>query len=161
MPIRRLVSDDARALSEFFAAVNADADTVRLFHPHPFTSEQAARVCDSRRRDRYFAAWDGDAVVGYSMLRGWEEGYDVPSFGVCVHPRRRGAGLGGELTRHAVEQCRALGVPALRLTVYKENGRAAQLYRTLGFELRELDETRLVGLLSLTAATTSSPLVRE
>jgi len=149
MPIRRLTAADAPALAEFFAALNADAETVRLFHPHPFTAEEADRVCDASRRDLYFAAWDGDEVVGYSMLRGWEEGYEVPSFGVCVHPQRRGTGLGGELTRHAVEHCRALGVQTMRLTVFKENRRAAQLYRNLGFELRELDEERFVGLLSL------------
>jgi ribosomal protein S18 acetylase RimI-like enzyme len=151
-PIRRLVPADAPALTEFFAAVNADADTVRLFHPHPFTRDEAIRVCDAARRDLYFAAWDGDAIVGYSMLRGWEEGYAVPSFGVCVHPQRRGTGLGSELTRHAVEQCRALGAPSLRLTVYKENRRAAQLYRNLGFELSDLDDARFVGLLPLAAA---------
>jgi ribosomal protein S18 acetylase RimI-like enzyme len=56
------------------------------------------------------------------------------------------------MTRHAVEQCRSLGVRTLRLTVYKTNCRAAQLYRDLGFDLRELDDERFVGLLHLAAA---------
>jgi ribosomal protein S18 acetylase RimI-like enzyme len=152
MTIRRLTSDDVAALAEFFAAVDADAEAVRFFHPHPFTADEASRVCDPARRDLYFAAWDGDTIIGYSMLRGWEEGYEVPSFGVCVRPQRRGTGVGREMTRHAVGQCRSLGVRTLRLTVYKTNCRAAQLYRDLGFDLRELDDERFVGLLHLAAA---------
>ena len=37
------------------------------------------------------------------MLRGWDEGYDIPSFGVCVRPDVRGRGIARRLLSDALE----------------------------------------------------------
>ncbi len=67
----------------------------RWFHPHPLTAVEAARPCAYDGRDLYYAAVTGDAVVAYGLLRGWDEGYAVPSLGIAVHPAARGLGLRG------------------------------------------------------------------
>ena len=94
--IRSLTSADGAALAEFFAAVAADAEAARFFHPHPLTRAFAVELCGraSTCRDRYFALWYGGRIAGYGMLRGWDEGFVVPSFGACVHPELRDAGIG-------------------------------------------------------------------
>jgi ribosomal protein S18 acetylase RimI-like enzyme len=68
------------------------------------------------------------------MLRGWDEGFDVPSFGVLVDHRTQGQGLGRRMTEFAIAEARRLGSRRVRLTVNESNQAAVHLYRSLGFE---------------------------
>jgi GNAT superfamily N-acetyltransferase len=154
--IRPIRATDAALLGDFFTAVAADADAVRFFHPHPLTPEYAAWLCGgaAQRRDRYYLALYRGRPVAYAMLRGWDEGYAVPSWGGCVHPGLRGAGLGHALLVHAVAEGRSAGATQLRLTVYKANERAVHLYSKFGFVFREMDARSVIGLLDLTGPVT-------
>jgi ribosomal-protein-alanine N-acetyltransferase len=147
----RVSTADADHLGDFFELLAADKETARFFHPHPLTKEFASALCarQSRCLDRYFITDYRGRVVGYSMLRGWDEGYDVPSFGGCTDPGLRGAGLGQLLLAHAIAECRTAGARRLRLTVYKDNMRAVHIYRKFGFVFSEKNDDELVGLLNL------------
>lgn len=151
--IRPLTSDDAEPLAEFFGNIRGDPETIRFFHPHPLTEEYARRLCAmlATTRDEYFAMWDQERIVGYGMLRGWDEGYDVPSFGVCLLPTHRSQGLGQQLLRYALERCRRRGAGRVRLTVYRDNARAVHVYRKFGFVFSPKNEQEWVGLLDLPA----------
>jgi ribosomal protein S18 acetylase RimI-like enzyme len=151
--VRLLTPADAAALGEFLAAAHDHPPTAELFHPHPLTREFAADLCDrlGGMQDRYFALFVGRRVAGYAMLRGWDEGYKVPSFGVCVHPQLQNAGVGHLLTTFGIEESRRAGAEKVRLTVYKRNERAAHLYAKYGFVFSEKDADSLVGVLDLTA----------
>jgi [ribosomal protein S18]-alanine N-acetyltransferase len=150
--IRQITKGDGPILGDFFAALTADTDSVRFFHPHPFTQEFAAELCEglATRKDRYYVACFQGAVIAYMMLRGWDEGYSVPSFGVCTHPALRDVGLGQALLARAVAECQAVGAPKLRLTVFKNNERAVHVYAKFGFVFQEKNEHELVGILDLT-----------
>ena len=151
LAIGRLTANDAAALATFFAVLAADAETVRFFHPHPLTEDFAEELCRrvARCRDRFYVARYRTRIVGYLMLRGWDEGFAVPSFGSCVHPHYRGCGLGQLLLIHAIREAGALAATHLRLTVYKANARAVHVYRKFGFLFHEKNEHELVGLLEL------------
>jgi [ribosomal protein S18]-alanine N-acetyltransferase len=84
------------------------------------------------------------------MLRGWDEGYDVPSLGIAVHPESRGQGL-GELLMHFLHcAARRKGAREIMLKVYKENTAAYQLYLRLGYRFDgEEQKGQLVGRLAL------------
>ena len=155
--------DDAHDLGEFFEVLASDPDTPRLFHPHPLTRAYAHELCAhvGDGRDGYFLAWYADRIVAYWMLRGWDEGYVVPSFGVAVHPSARGLRLGAASLEHAIEVSRSRGAPRLRLTVYRSNERALQVYRRFGFTFQDKNERELVGHLTLDAASGPLPLDRE
>jgi ribosomal protein S18 acetylase RimI-like enzyme len=150
--IRLIRATDAATLGDFFEAVAADAEAVRFFHPHPLTPEHAAWLCGgaATRRDRYYMGLYAGRPVAYAMLRGWDEGYAVPSWGGCVHPALRSAGLGHALLMHAVAESRAAGAAKLRLTVYKANQRGVHLYCKFGFVFQDKDEKSVVGILDLT-----------
>lgn len=151
--VRPLTAADAPALGDFLAAAHDHPPTAELFHPHPLTREYAADLCGrlAGLKDRYFALFVGDRIAGYGMLRGWDEGYKVPSFGVCVHPHLQNAGVGHALTAYGIAESRRAGAEKVRLTVYKRNERAAHLYRKYGFVFTDKDEHSLVGVLDLTA----------
>jgi ribosomal protein S18 acetylase RimI-like enzyme len=149
--IRQIAKGDSSILCDFFAALSTDPEVVKFFHPHPFTREFAAQLCDGAgtRRDRYYVACFQGVVIAYMMLRGWDEGYSVPSFGVCAHPALRDVGLGQALMAHAVAECRAVGASKLRLTVFKDNPRGVHVYSKFGFVFEDKNEHELIGILDL------------
>lgn len=150
--VRPLGAEDTTALGEFFSAVASDEPTVAFFHPHSFDAVTAEKICSREGilADEYYAAVDRDEIVGYGMLRGWDEGYDVPTFGVCVHPTHRGERLGSQLLDHAIARARARGSTRMRLKVFPDNVVAVRLYESRGFEFTPGTGDQLVGYLLLT-----------
>jgi ribosomal protein S18 acetylase RimI-like enzyme len=148
---KRVSEADADSLGKFLELVAADEESTRFFHPHPLSKAFAACLCalQSSYRDRYYITRYHGQVAAYSMLRGWDEGYETPSFGGCTHPGLRGAGLGHVLLAHAIAESRAAGASRLRLTVYKENVAALHIYRKFGFAFSDKNEHELIGLLDL------------
>jgi ribosomal protein S18 acetylase RimI-like enzyme len=137
----------ALPLAELFAALRAAGDE-RWFHPHPLTDGEATRLCGYAGRDFYAALVDDGRVVAYGMLRGWDEGFDVPSLGLAVHPDERGHGLGRTLLERLHEEARRRGAARVRLTVERGNTAARRLYVELGYELEQRGNV-LVGMLPL------------
>jgi ribosomal protein S18 acetylase RimI-like enzyme len=130
--LREIEPRDQAALETFFVENNRPEIT-ETFHPFPLDAANAERIAVALRRDRYFAAFIEDTIVGLGMLRGWDEGFEVPSFGVVVDYRAQGQGHGRALTAHALRLARELGSERVRLTVHPSNARAVALYESLGF----------------------------
>jgi ribosomal protein S18 acetylase RimI-like enzyme len=150
---RRLAPRHVHDLVGFLTRL-ADAGDGRLFHPHPFTCQAVEPLAAPGRGDEYHvltAGRDGP-VVAYGMLRGWEEGYTVPSLGIAVDAQWRGQGIGRRLVTHLHVIAAARGAGTVRLKVYRSNEAAIALYRSFGYEFRPLSEEQWLGLLNLAAA---------
>lgn len=147
--VRQLRRSDEVPLFEFFTQlVSAGLD--RTFHPHPFTREVAHTICTQHTQDWYAGAFlkqsRSRTMVAYVMLRGWDAGYEIPSFGLCVLPDYQRIGLGRLLLEYAVLQARFRGSPAVRLKVYPDNTCAVKLYRACGFQYdNDMEDGQLVG----------------
>jgi ribosomal-protein-alanine N-acetyltransferase len=135
-------------LAAFFDVLTARGDD-RWFHPHPFTAEEAARLCAYQGRDLYYAAVAGDQVLAYGMLRGWDEGYETPSLGIAVHPDARGLGLARTFMGFLHVAASFQGARKVRLKVYPDNGAARRLYESLGYQLESTADGQLMGVLDL------------
>ena len=133
---RAVTENDAEPLGRFLVA-NDVPEVRRRFHPFPLTLESARRIAGAKGRDRFYVAELGGRIVGLSMLRGWDEGFEIPSFGILIDRNRHGAGLGSRLTDFTLDQARRLGSTQIRLSVYASNRRACEMYRRRGF--RELE----------------------
>lgn len=132
MQVRPLRHTDFEALERLFLA-NAVPEVTRHFHPFDLDSETARRLTTYAGADRHYVAELAGEVVGLSMLRGWDAGYDVPSFGILVDRASTGRGVGTRLTLFTIDEARRLGCPRVRLSVYATNAVAYRLYRGLGF----------------------------
>jgi ribosomal protein S18 acetylase RimI-like enzyme len=143
------------ALADLFRALR-DAGDERLFHPHPLTDAEAARLARHRGRDLYCVLVEGGAVLGYGMLRGWDEGFDVPSLGVAIHPSARGRGYGERLTRFLHDEARRRGAARVRLKVHPDNAGAMRLYRRLGYVFQGEEHGQRVGVLEFAPAASPS-----
>lgn len=159
--IQQLTEVEFPFVSQFFADVlNFHLDD--KFHPHEFDESSAWTICHHVGKDWYAGGFaelqEGSVMAGYVMLRGWDAGYVVPSFGVCVLPRFQGIGVGRTLLRKAVEVAIQRGAPAVRLKVYPDNTVAIGLYGHEGFQFQDrLENGQLVGYLSLCKENLAGP----
>jgi ribosomal-protein-alanine N-acetyltransferase len=139
----------AEPLARFFEVLKA-YEIDKKFHPHPFTSEAARDRANYSGKDLYFVVLEGNNVMGYGMLRGWDEGYEIPSLGIAIHPDMQGQGLGRLLMDFLRIAALRRGAKKIRLRVYRNNKAAVHLYHSLGYELSEDSDARyLLGFLNL------------
>ena len=124
----------AAQLGDLFLSLAADPEASH-FHPYPMTRQQARNITRTAASGRYiyFGAFVGGRLAGFAMLRGWDEGYAVPSFGVAVDLGYRSRGIGRILLRHAIRRARDRGAKAMILKVHGGNPGARQLYESEGF----------------------------
>lgn len=146
LEFRGLGPDLEEGLAAFFEALRSHGDE-EVFHPHPLTPEEARHRCHYRGQDLYYAATDGGRVLGYGLLRGWDEGYAVPSLGIAVAPGCRGLGLARSFMAFLHAAARMRGARSIRLKVYAANTPARNLYQSLGYRYEPLPEGELLGLL--------------
>jgi ribosomal protein S18 acetylase RimI-like enzyme len=151
-----LCSDLEDGLGDLFEALKANGDE-EFFHPHPLTRQEASRRCSYRGSDLYYAAACSGEVAAYGLLRGWEQGYEIPSLGIAVSPSHRGRGLARPFMvfLHAAAHLR--GAPSIRLTVHEANAKAKELYRSLGYTYERLDGKQLIGRLDLSPGARRRP----
>jgi ribosomal-protein-alanine N-acetyltransferase len=148
LEFRRLGPDLLLGLRAFFESLAADPASA-LFHPHPFTDGEAERVCTFAGKDLYLAAAVNGEVRAYGMLRGWDEGYAIPSLGIAVHPSARGTGLGAAFMQYLHAAAAARGAKTIRLKVYAHNAKAKALYERLGYVPAGETEGQLLYTLAL------------
>jgi ribosomal protein S18 acetylase RimI-like enzyme len=135
-------------LLAFLKALEASGDDLG-FKPHPFTDEALEQLARYAGKDFYCVLADEGRVLAYGMLRGWDEGYEVPSLGVAVHPAFRGQGLGRLLMQHLHGTARARGAARVRLRVLEDNAAAVALYTGLGYRFEAKENRYLVGFVEL------------
>jgi ribosomal-protein-alanine N-acetyltransferase len=148
LEIKQLRLEHRRALADLFLSIAGDGEA--FFHPHPMTIESAHKICGYIGGDLYYGVVDGEDILAYGMLRGWDEGYDVPSLGIAVRANMRGSKLGEMLMHFLHSAARQKGAKFVRLKAHPENAAAVNLYRKIGYEFdSELEPGQLVGKIRL------------
>ena len=145
------------ALCDFFVALDANGDG-SLFYPHPLTETEARRLCRHAGLDQYFVVVTGSRIIGYGMLRGWDEGYAVPSLGLAVHPEYRSKRVAAFLLCGLIRQAKNRGAAKLRLTVEASRIRFIAFFERHGFVFSTLKPGRLVGMLELNGASSHTKI---
>lgn len=146
LEIQLLKPETERVLIDFFAAI-AKNDYARYYHPFDLTPETARELCNLSGKDLHYVLTDKETILGYGMLRGWDEGYSVPSLGIIIHPRAAGKGLGTMFVRFLHITAWLRGCSAVRLVVYKKNTPALKMYKKLGYEFSNKNDKEYVGIL--------------
>ncbi len=135
-------------ISDFFRKINVPG-IVDLFSPHDFNEETAKKICNYDGKDEYYFLLHEGKVIGYGMLRGWDEGYDIPSLGICIDPDFSGKGLGLTLMYHLISCSKLRAAKKIILKVKKNNLAAIALYKKVGFKLLDLNSEYFKGELDL------------
>ena len=136
-----------QALAIFFRALEENGDA-QHFHPHPFSEDFLDDLCQYQGKDLYYIVVEKNEVLAYGLLRGWDEGYAVPSLGIALHPDVRGLGLGKAFMHFLHVAARRKGALRIRLKVHPNNSRAIELYKNLGYSFHGIENEQMVGSLT-------------
>jgi GNAT superfamily N-acetyltransferase len=124
---------------------NSIPAVLETFDPFALTPGEARRIALEPRQDGYYVVLRGRDPLGLSMLRGFDEGYEVPSFGIFIDHASQGRGIGRRLTAWTIDRARLRGCEAVRLSVYADNVAARGLYASLGFREHEWQSIERAG----------------
>lgn len=141
--LRALGPADEGQLAALFAA-NDLPDVTRWFDPFPLTPETAHALAHHKGRDLYWGVWNGDELVGFAMVRGWDNGHPEPAYGCFIDHRRHGMGLGTTVTRLVLAELFQRGVSEVRGRLYADNVASLQMLLTSGYEIIERGGGRIL-----------------
>jgi ribosomal-protein-alanine N-acetyltransferase len=130
-----------------------------FFHPHPFTHEEAVKRANYVGKDFYCLMRLHDEAMGYGLLRGWDEGFEIPSLGCAIDLAVRGHGYARLLMEYLHATATQRGAKRIRLKVYPNNTRAIGLYRSMGYVLQGGEAGQWIGYLDLPPP--ANPLRRD
>lgn len=144
LEFRRLSPEWRDGFGTFCHALE-EVNDLNMFHPHSFDSVELDRIVRYSGLDLYYIMIAGASVLGYGLLRGWDEGYAVPSLGIAVHPSYRGRGLGMALMHFLHAAARWRGAEKVRLRVNQDNAVAKSLYQSVGYTFSSMEGEYIVG----------------
>lgn len=139
---RILNNSDAQPLSNLL--LNSSSEYIKLFHPFDFKALSIQKIIENSFKDKFFGIEiksdmsKSKELVGFYMLRGMDEGYTEPMYGVFVDQEWRGKGIAKLSLYHAECFCKINSYKRLLLKVHPNNYLAKKLYESIGFQfLRE------------------------
>lgn len=145
----RLTASWSGPLFEFLRSLEDSGDD-RWFRPHAFT-KQVVDSLSEEREDLYYVLVEGGAVIGYGLLRGWREGFQIPSLGIAIASSARSQGIGRAFMHFLHAAARRRGSVKIRLRVHEENAAAVAMYASLGYRFDSREGPYLVGFFDLAA----------
>ena len=111
----------------------------KYFIPFEFNLNIIESFFGNAKKDLFFGLFVDKKMIGFYMLRGFDEGFKVPSYGVFIDENYSGKGLGQLTLFHAISQCKILNVKKLLLKVHPDNLSAKHIYEKNGFIIEGVD----------------------
>lgn len=142
MQIKKLEPSDIDNLIEFG---KRNIEEFKYFHPHVFDKETLLHILGKIEKDLYYVIIFNNLIIGYGMLRGMDEGYEIPSLGIAIDKDYSGKGLGSLLMTFLETTAKLHKYTKMRLRVNEDNQKAISLYKKLGYNFTVSDEENLLG----------------
>lgn len=135
--IKRLSVESANDLSELLS--KEDSDYSKHFTAFNFDYATIKEKLMHLKKDRFWGIYFESTLTGFYMLRGLDEGYKIPSYGVFISKEFSGKGLSKLTLQHAVSYCKLNGIKKLMLKVHPDNLVAKKIYEDFGFTQTGID----------------------
>lgn len=129
--INLLTGDDSLALKEMLTGNSKEY--MKYFTPFPFNLDTIQQILSNARDDKFWGVWIRDELAALFYLRGFDEGYKIPCYGVCVAEKFAGEGVFKETLQYSIDWCKDNNIDQLMLKVYPQNEVAKKTYESFGF----------------------------
>jgi len=129
--IRRLTPKDAFRLSRLL--LSAPPEYSQFFTPFNFDRKHIQGILARACRDLYYGVFVEKTLAGFYMLRGLDQGFKIPSYGVWISPSCSRRGLATLTLAHALAVCKMNDIAVVMLKVHPQNTAAKALYERFGF----------------------------
>ena len=131
LTIRPLEGSDAESVTELLAS--QPTDYLRFFYAFSSDPDALRATLQAKRRDVYAGVFWRKRLICVFTLRGWDEGYDVPAFGLVVAADQRGNAVVTGALEVAKVIARLSGSSRMMCKVHPENKAATTAALRLGF----------------------------
>lgn len=142
LKLRPVVLDDAQAIAAFFDGLAPDDMRFRFLSAQKSVSahQLAAMVGVDHRHSEHLLAFDtATAQLVASLMIVADEHMKAAEVAIAVSPDFKGRGIGWTLLEHAANLARERGLEFLRSIESRENHRALDVERALGFRTRNYE----------------------
>lgn len=133
---KKLVLKDAESLYQLL--IKSTEDYIRYFSPFTFEIDTISKLLLNAEKDQIYGVELNDGIstriIGFYMLRGLDEGYVDPMYGVFISQEFSSMGIAKLTLSHAEVFCKMNNFSRLLLKVYVKNEKAKNLYSFLGFK---------------------------
>lgn len=133
------------AMKLYYLLVSDPLKYRKYFHPFELKLSYIANMLKKKKKDCYWGIYIDKNLAGMFMLRGFNEGYKRPSFGLYIGKKYMGKGLGKFALYYAMTWCRINRIKSMMLKTYDENKVAKKLYIDNGFILIRRDDKTGMG----------------
>jgi len=138
LEIKRINTNHAKELSDLL--LKSSKEYSKHFIPFEFDLEAVSTAIGKANKDMFFGVYVEFQIVGFYMLRGWDDGYDIPSYGVWIAENFSSKGLSKLTLHHAISVCRINRIKKLMLKVHPDNLIAKKIYEDFGFVYQDIDK---------------------
>ena len=136
LQISQLILEDVPSFSNL---LKSDPLEYRQFFV-PFSGEPEGliRLLACAVQDHYWGIFCGETLAGFFMLRGFDEGYERPSFGVYIARDFANRGFSRLALDYSICWCRTNDIAAMMLKVHPDNTYARRAYEKAGFRFLDV-----------------------
>ncbi len=106
----------------------------KYFVPFNFNFESIKNILGNIEKDIFWGLFLDNKIVGFYMLRGFDQGFEIPSYGVWISKNFSGKGLSKLTLQHAITFCKINNINEIMLKVHPKNIAAKNLYENFGFK---------------------------
>lgn len=132
-------------IKNFIDFIDNNKSDLNFFFPHNMDYDTILDILSNNTADQYKIVIHNNQIIGYGILRGWDDGFDIPSLGIMIDRDFRGIGLSKLLMLYLEVTAKILGAKKIRIVVHKDNKIAYNLYVHFKYEFSPYGEHHLIG----------------
>lgn len=137
LEIKRLNSNHSEELTNLLQSSTPEYS--QYFIPFSFDLETISKILSKAIKDQIYGIYVEDKLAGFYMLRGFDEGYSIPSYGVWISEKYSNKGLSTFTLQHAISLCKLNSIKKIMLKVHPDNIVAKHVYEKYGFKQTGID----------------------
>jgi RimJ/RimL family protein N-acetyltransferase len=138
LEIKRINTNQTKELSDLL--LKSSKEYSKHFIPFEFDLESVFTAIGKAIKDMFYGIYVEKKLIGFYMLRGWDAGFEVPSYGVWIAEDFSSKGISKLTLNHAISICRINLIKRLMLKVHPDNLVAKKIYENFGFVYQGIDE---------------------
>lgn len=131
-------------IDKFIEFIENNISDLVFFNPHSMDYDSIFSILTNKKNDKYKIVICEDRVIGYGILRGWDEGFEIPSLGIMVDKDFRGIGLSKTIMQFLESSAKLMKSKKIRIVVHKDNQVAYNLYKSLNYEFETYNQNQLI-----------------
>jgi RimJ/RimL family protein N-acetyltransferase len=138
LEIRKLTVNQSEELANLLQS--SEKEYTQYFIPFTFEIETISGILSKAIKDQFYGIYLDNSLAGFYMLRGFDDGFEIPSYGVWIAKEFSAKGISKLTLHHAITFCKTNNIKKIMLKVHPDNVIAKKIYEDFGFTYEGVDK---------------------